>query len=446
MVAPPPEGYLAWMRRLGVPGILLCSLASCTAVVEVGARGGAAPDGDGAGGTTLGGEGPAGGAAQASHTIELALIAEGDIPATVVAVFMSDRAGALREAFNGAALPVQVEATDGDLVSYVYVAGEKPHWDSFRVTPEVTRIEESVGFVALGEVCNVAPMHLQVTIPPVEGAFDYFIETDNYGHYVTMSPGVVDVEINECDGVFDLLAYVRDSGSILSYELVQGIPFEPGTTRSLLLSLDQTTRHDFAITIDPGEGALWLGATTDWRRQPSMFPHESVNNLDVDAPAGPVLWSPSLIEPAPGYGEPYFQGVVAFDPGDACSARADFYFRGWSPPLQFSAGRLAEVRRAGTASWAFSSDGELGDTLGLSFQFDFGVYWNVLEDPARPPEELVLPTLPAELPPGFAWPDAAPELRNVGQGDAVGVQGYAETVAHAVFRDFESRGVSYVCD
>ena len=237
----------------------------------------------------------------------------------------------------------------------------------------------------------------------------------------------------DCDGTLDILAYARGGSTIVAYELIE-IPFQAGATVDVPVSLSETSRRTVDLHIVGLEGATHASLQADWRALPSMLPHESGNYLDLEPPQNSVLWSTSFIDPGPGYGQPVFLGSADFPAKGGCESRAGFAYAGWETPVEHSLGRLAPARAAGARSWALAPGGELGDAIWQSWTFDkvsdgfADSLWLTLEDPARPPQELFLPELPAVLPAGVIRPTTAPTLYSIGHEDFPGVSGYADLV------------------
>jgi hypothetical protein len=161
--------------------ILACSfLLACTDVIIV------PNDGDGGGGDDdvgassvgagtpgVGGAGGSGGSpVTGPRFIEVELVAPPEAkPERAVLVNRID--GSLRSVFAGDQLPPMIEVEDGDLVSFFERYEGLPRLDSYRVTPEVWRIQ-SDGY---GPGCEeLEPMEVTFSITPVPGASDYTVQ------------------------------------------------------------------------------------------------------------------------------------------------------------------------------------------------------------------------------------------------------------------------------
>jgi hypothetical protein len=435
----------------GARAVLIATLvtAGCDgAVVTTGSGGASGVGGGDAAGTGAGSGTSTGGAAPTSHVIEVGLdVLGGGDPAGVVAA-INARSGELVASYLGTELPVNVEVEDGSLVSYFTWSADAKYWQSYRVTPEVTRVVARIGSELDPGLCNVAPMHLLVDLPPVTGAVDYWVFTDDYGIGTASQPGTITMDVVDCDGTVELLATARNGNAIVAYELVS-LPFEAGATVEVPLTLPQTERRAVEVQISGLEGATTAYFSADWRKPPGITPHESVNALTVDAPTGTVSWPTAFIEPAPDYGEPAFWLGANYPAGDACASYAGRFHHGWQSPVALGLGRLAEVRAAGTMSWELTGPGELGDWIRQTWAWGTAgnpdLAWSTFEDPARPPEELVLPELPALLPDDFVPTTVGPWLYAFEHQDFTAAQGYAASIASDVGSENESRGVTYDC-
>lgn len=382
-----------------------------------GSEGGGAP----AGGAPEGGA-PEGGAPALPRMIDVDVLGPSD---TVLQAFVNDVTGALKQTLSGADLPVQVEVVDGDLVSFLRETSAGLLLQSYRITPDVFRVREQVGVPYVS--CDREPMQVTVTFPPMQNASDYWAMTDNYDAASSMKPGQKVISVESCDDTFDLIAYARDSSAILGYELLRDLPFTPGGTMAIPLTLSSTTRRNVSIQVGDLDGAESFWGYADWRRQPSMLPHESVNNVHVEQPTGTLLFAPDPIAPAPGYGHPIVMASTRWPSNDGiCEERQIVRVGDTEDLLTFSPKLLASVTAIGSHDWTFGP-GARGDIVWQTRKFGASDThtWLIHEDGNASPAPVVVPELPSEI----GWPDVIPTVAVVGHDDYDERDGYAALVA-----------------
>ncbi len=438
------------MRLLVVtaaPLVLLPLMAACAAeVIE--------PDGTGGGtektasatagsttaasmttSATTGGEG---GAPPGPFVIELALIA-GVAPSTGthaedVTVVVSGPDGSLKQSFSGAELPVQVEVQADDVVGYAWNASPPNILHTYRVTPDVFRIEERVGSPL--PQCDALPMEITVTLPTLAGAYDYRIAVDGNPALYTANAGTHTFEVVACDGVFDLFAHARASpgGGVVGYELHQGLAFTAGGSMTLPLGLADTEHRVIAVEAGPLDGAAGLSSTGAWR-----YGNESVPMAPMDAvplTGSPLLEFP-IISPGDGFGTPRALITAEYRADGAWCHESSFDRHGETDAvIAFDPQRLANAFATEDGGWEFVESGELGDFIRISRDWDDATWvWIHYEDPGGIPSPSVLPDLPAHV----GWPTGAPDLYSVGHEDIVEADGFAAVIAGGLNPEEETR-------
>lgn len=417
------------MRKLldlGAWGAVLVMVGCGANVVDPGDDGaggaGAGTIGVGAGSEGAGDEGGGGGSV-GPRSIEVAMEYPSEEELQQTWVLVNDVSGALKRQIPGPELPVQVEVQDGDLITFAAPTAGQTLLESFRVTPGVTRVDHST--VGPGSVvCDVEPMEVTVTIPAVDGAFDYQVHSSALSATSSFEPGSQTFGVRSCAETFDLLAFARVGGTIARYELVRDIPFEPGGATTIDLTLPSTSRTSFTIAMDSLDGVESVQGEADWQKPPAMFPHESGNALHVESPVGTLHYDVSTMDPGPGYGLPRTHIVASYAPDDGwCDDWLALVFG--AADAQFSVGELASVRELSDGTLALGA-GAKGDYLWRSYSAGDYV-WLTHEDPESAPWPFAM----IELPPEVAWTDQPLELYSLGNAD-LGMGGYAATIGQAL--------------
>ncbi|NUP06298.1 MAG: hypothetical protein HOW73_09595 [Polyangiaceae bacterium] len=396
-----------------------------------GGGGEAASDGGSGGSPSVGGDpsssGGNGGGVVVPRTIEIDFKGPESLSRARVRAFVNDATGALKQSLFGTDLPADVEVDDGDMVTF-FGDGE-PVLRSYRVTPEVFRIVESYDS-DLEQPCETQPMDITVTFPEVPGALYYSAITNTPADVwqTDAGEGVLHVEI--CADTFDLLAFAHDGDAIIGFELLEDIPFKPGSSESIPVSLSDTTRRPVSVELEDLDGLEQVYANAEWQELPWMFPHETVNEMTLSAPPGSVSYAPETISPSPGFGGPHVVVTSGYPSVDGVCDRQGFVRYGnKGETVTVSPTRLAGTRSAGMNSWEFSTDGEHGDVVWQSWDYSGGLgelVWLVWEDAQRPPMAAVRPELPGDVP----WPDDANAmLYGIGHLDFTERESYAALVA-----------------
>ena len=407
-------------------------------------------DGEPSGGAPLGGapEGVGGGAA--ARSIEVALEVDPSFSANQVLVLVNAPDGALKQVLNGSSLPADVEVDDGDLVSFLSrTTSSEIH--SFRVTPDVVRIAKQIEDKGPLVTCNAAPMQLVVEVPEVAGAIGYELDTDTGDMRAVEAPGTVTMDVTDCDGdgSFDLFAFATTGAAVVSYELVQDIPFEPGASMTLALGLSETARVPVDMVISGLGEAQTTVALSGWRHVPAMQALEQTNGAEWGSTAEAIVWHSNVIDPGPGYGRIEIDVSAQFSTALGCHRRASLTHIGHAPPASFDATRLAEVEPAGLQSWAFADDaGGPGDVVWQTWRSDpdANFSWTTWEDANAPALEITFPELPQTLPDGFSLPTDELRLNSLGNQDFLERESYAESVATPGAETRQWRAASYDCN
>lgn len=399
--------------------VLVTVLLGCEPDVRiVDSTGGGGSDssvgGDETGGHALGAGGDGGGGAPpAPRLIE---VDYGETPGRVLLV--NDAGGALKQSLPLEREAVQVEVTDGDLVSIL--DEEDTHLRSFRVTPEVTRISDGPSpFPAL---CEPDPMRVTLVFPAIEGAFRYDAFADGYGHTAKDEAGEAVMQVQSCTDTFDVLAAAHDGwGRIVRYELVRGLPFTAGGSLTVPLTLASAERSSFSVTLVGLDGVTTMGGEVSWRGDGFIMPQDRATFI-VDDVSGTHVHEATPIFPAAGYGHNLIliSSVIGEEGDERCDKQVLIRRQG-NESFEYAPLRLAGIRPSADGSWTFEPDGELGDVVSQLWTFEQDYAWYVVHDASRPPEVPVFPELPA----GTRWPAGAPSLINTAHSDAEERDGYA---------------------
>lgn len=336
-------------------------------------------------------------------------------------VLVNDEDGTLRQALHGSELPTDVEVVDTQLVTFV-VPGDQVLFRSFRVTPGVTSIVVGSQPVA-PPPCEVEPMTVIVSFAEVPGATAQMAQVTAGFSSVTSAPGTKILTVQTCEPSFDLLAWSRNAGVILGYELFQGIPFVAGGTLDLTTTTSSTERAAREITLTGLADATSAQPRAQWDVWPVLVPIENVGTAFLDPPAT-LQWSATPILPGPdGYGETSVSLLVDFTaaPGQ-CSRGAGVTVREPAPGTvtTLDVSGLAPIAAVGETGWTLTAGGGLGDSVWVSMTLGdqaTAPLWYLLEDPSFPTSGPVFPVLPPDLPSELAPPTTTPTLYSVGHQD-----------------------------
>ncbi len=376
------------------------------------------------GGVTTGGDG---GAPPGPFAIELALLGgaspSAEPGAADVTVVVSSPDGSLKQSFSGDELPVQVEVQADDVVGYAWNDFSQNILHTYRITPEVFRIEEVVG--GEQQPCDALPMEITVTVPSVATANDYRIAVDGDLAFYTATPGTHTFDVVACDGVFDLFAYARGpgfGGGAVGYEIHQGLTFTPGGSMTIPLDLTNLEYRVLAVEAGPLDGAVGVGSWGFWRYGLDSIPMAA---MDAITPIGSPLIEFPII--SPGIGTPRALVSADYPAGTGWCHNSTFSRLGETDAvLAFDPRRLANAFATVDGGWELVESGELGDFVRISRDWDDAAWvWIHYEDPSGVPSPSVLPDLPAHL----GWPTSAPDLYSVGHEDIVEADGFAAAIA-----------------
>lgn len=405
--------------------VVTLGLLGCDSSVELVGGGGSDPStgGETTGGAHAGAGGDGGGGAPSGP--RLIEVDFGPTPERVLLV--NDASGILKQSLPLDGEVVQVEVMDGDLVSVLEEADTQLR--SFRVTPELIRIVDGLG---TGGYCETEPMEVRLIFPEVEGAINYEAMTEGYAHAARQGSGEEVLQVQSCTETFDVVAAARDGwGTIVRHELVRGVPFTPGGSLTLPLTMANADRSSFTVTLVDLDGVAQLGGEAMWRRSPSMLPRDRMS-FELEAPAGTRVIELNPIRPEVGYGSNAVSilSIIAEKGDEWCDRQGLFRLQG-NESFEYAPTRLASIRQAAGGSWSFGADGARGDVVWQTWSFEDGYDWYVLEDAARPPLAAAFP----ELPSSTQWPVGAPSLASIGHRDLEERDGYAAVLAQPALPD-----------
>jgi hypothetical protein len=414
-----------------------------------GGEGAFAPSGGtgamGAGGRD-GGGGAGGGIARAPRTITVDLSTD---RVEGVRVVVSDGDGTLRVTLTGSELPALVEVSDTQLVTFVFPDAD-PRYQSFRVTPGVTKI------VAGSDQwfdCAVEPMTVTVNFAELPNASKYHASPAAIGGSMTSGPGPKTFDVRSCEPTFDLLTYASGAGSeIIGYELFEGLAFVPGGQLELNTSTNSIQRSSLGLEVTGLEGATSVSGSANWGIPPYLQTREGSDSF-IATPPAVVAWSFAPIAPGgPGVGETLIRATVGFEPPPgACISEFGAYLWQSAPggSQAIDATALAPIEAVGVSGWTLAP-GPLGDSVWVSMHLgsaEDAPLWYLLEDPSFATAGPSFPQLPADFPPELLPPTTSPTLYSVGHQDR-GATSYAEKVAAGAEdwgNDYRWRNAVYDC-
>jgi hypothetical protein len=268
-------------------------------------------------------------------------------------------------------------------------------------------------------------MHVTAAVPVVAGASSYAVHAV-YEFANGDAPFTAELDPTLCEGeTFDVFAVAKAGSEVVSYQMVQGIVFEPGGVLHIDLELADTARQEVRLLIDDLDGVDSVGAGAYWMHEDrNILVNEGIA-VAIDDPQRSFLFAPQVIA-APG-GYPVVNVSASYPTVNGACRVAGFNRLGAIGEQEdVHVGLLADPRPAGSATWSLADDGEKGDSIWVSRFFGDELRWIVREDPSRPPLDSVFPELPADLPRGFSPPAGAPELYSIGVEEYDFVTGFAE--------------------
>jgi hypothetical protein len=379
---------------------------------------------DGSGGK---GGGDGGGVVEGPHVIEIALRSvdpRGDLSGSLVLVNTVE--GGLRHVLHGEDLPAEIEVVDGDLVTFTDLAdpGSSLSFDSYRVTPDVRRIERTAYIYPRPDG---DPMQVTIDVPEVEGATHYVLDRESAPRVSDLPAGPYTFEQagGYTDPQYGMVRAEGPSGTLA--HAVFELPFQPGQAVTVTPEM-RADRVTFDIDVTSLDGAesveahafWWLGALTD----------DVSQDETLDDPPSTWSFAGSVIAPDVEGGRK-LQVRARFPDIDGLCARAAFSHEGpGDERFTFDAAALRQPLFDGDL-FTLDGPGDFGQYLARSQEYE-GIdgegYWTVHEDPARPPLPLVFPELPADVPAHLVPELESIRATSIAHADA-GLDSYAAYVA-----------------
>lgn len=358
-----------------------------------------------------------------------------------ILVLLSHEDGSLVASWKGTELPVEVDALDGDLVSFV----KNQQVFSYRVESGVDRVKKTLFEAGEPEPpsCTYEKMHLDVTIPSFPGATNAKVWAAGAGYGTTTTlPAVVPVDVATCESTVRVLTVVEGPDGWIAFER-QTLPLVPDSSVTLQPTFP-SPRKKLTIDVTGAEAALESSAYAVVVDEDFGYLEEPGNaNFFLDVPPE---WS-FVDLPT---GTPTFGGVVQLPPPEgACSSDFGLLRIGASDtPLPFHVAELGAPTEDGD-TWTV--DGPPGTRMLRLYVGSTKPEWSwfVTDDP-HVPRRAVLPT----------FPDVGPDLgevklRRVEQYDEGGMT-YGEWLTDVPLLDagyravwdntYRYRSTRYVCD
>lgn len=229
-----------------------------------------------------------------------------------ILVLLSHEDGALVASWKGTELPVNVDALDGDLVSYV----SHQSIFSYRVESGVDRVKKTTfeAGKAAPPGCLLKTMHLDVNVPALPGATQAKVVTTASGYGTTTTfPAVVPVDASTCESTVRVLVTVEGPNGWIAFER-QTLPLVPDASVTLQPTFP-SPRKKLTIDVTGAEAALESSAYAVVVDEDFGYLEEPGNaNFFLDVPPE---WS-FVDLPT---GTPTFGGVVQLPPPEgACSS------------------------------------------------------------------------------------------------------------------------------
>ncbi len=459
---------------------LIATLLSTTVLVGCAVRGvpddgagasgtGGGPASGSGGGGAEGGAGGAGGSEPVPRALPIAYVSYGSGDPDTLMVLINHADGSLVTSYLGSELPTEATVIDGDTVTYVYLsssstnAGQQQLIDSYRVTPELERLEVDTPlyFEPTGGVgCLSETMHVTVHVPAVTDGLTARVWFANGRASMPQTlPGDIEYDLPSCSipgATMPVLVTVGGPvGGYVAFEMIEDVPFAVGSSVELTPTFTTMPRTTLAFDVDDVGDADTAGGRAAWY---GMFDFYSDAPMFLFAPNEPGLYAtiavdgPFTLSAAPmdlPHGYVVAAAGVQFPPtASACSRSASIVRLGKSAsPIPFHASELAEPLEDG-ASWKLG-EGAIGDVL-TRVASNGPTVWVSNEDPARAPIPLVFPEFPDTLPLGFTLPAGDFTVSNYSHYEDDTVSAYADAFAShkpwASTSTQRSRSRGLVCD
>lgn len=362
---------------------------------------------------------------------------------------MLHRADGAREgSWLGDELPSRVTVRNGDLVTYAHATagsneeGVVQRVVSYRVTPEITRIEHAaeLAFGPPAWSCNSETMSVLVHIGDVPDGWRATVTgpfPSRIGHGAV--PGDVTVNVEQCAGAsptFVLFTEIWSQGNeIVTLSMTEEIAFQSGATIEVTPSFDAPPRAPLTVVVDDLDGAVQSWGRAEWHGvydsfEPSgylLYPRESWEDATFLG-ARPFTYTASPF--AYPYGRQRADVSVWFTDLEApCKRSAHLGRRGASAAvIPFHVNDLADVVPVGDLGWALQGAGTLGDEV-LRSAWSGPTEWLVHDDPRAPGRPAFFPSFPERLPEGFVVPTAPFTHVDIAHIDIEEIPSYAALVA-----------------
>jgi hypothetical protein len=414
--------------------------------------------------TSSGGTGT-GGSEPVPRELPIAFVSYDIADPDALLVLVNHADGTLVTSYLGSELPTETTVTDGDTVTYVYLAniysaeGQAQQIQSYRVTPELTQLEigAMLHFDPQGGLeCLDETMHVTVHVPAVPGGTVARVGFAN--GRVSMPqpiPGDIEYDVPACgltQATMPVLVTVSgNEPGFVAFEMLEEVPFEIGGSVELTPTFATAPR----ATLNPVDDVVgatgwagWYGLYDPFSEEHSFLFTPNESGFDASFTVdGPFSHSAAPMDLPYGIAAADLQ--VRFPPAEAaCWRGAQIARVGKSETvIPFYPSELAEPLEDGDA-WKLG-EGAIGDVV-RRIAFNGVTIWQSFEDPARPPMPAVFPEFPSTLPIGFTLPSGDFTVRSYTHQEDDTLESYAD--AWAVYQPWQkpstvrSRSRFLVCE